>query len=118
MNDEFTSAIAEFQAKMAAVAQLQNECAQLVATGWAERRRVRVTVNADGIAVDIKFSGGVSELTYDEIAAAVTEASQQAVREIAERTKELVAPIMVDQVAAPSVEDVLGAVGSLREQLR
>ncbi|WP_068062654.1 YbaB/EbfC family nucleoid-associated protein [Nocardia xishanensis] len=118
MDDEFASAVAGFQAKMAQVAQVQAECAQLVATGWAQRRRVRVTVNADGIAVDIKFGAGVNELSYDEIAAAVTEASQQAVREIAERTRELVAPIAIDRGAAPSLDGMLGAIDSLREHLR
>lgn len=118
MDNELTSAVAEFQEKMAQVARIQADCAQLVATGWAQRRRVRVTVNADGIAVDIKFGAGVSELTYDEIAAAVTEASQQAVLEIAEKSKELTAPLAVAGGAAPDVPDVLRMIGSLREQLR
>ncbi|MFI9504711.1 YbaB/EbfC family nucleoid-associated protein [Nocardia sp. NPDC052566] len=118
MDDEFASAVVEFQAKMAQVAQIQAECAQLVATGWAQRRRVRVTVNADGIAIDITFGAGVRDLSYDEIAAAVTEASQQAVREIAEKTQELMAPIAIDQTEAPDLGSMLGAIGSLREHLR
>ncbi|PXX61714.1 YbaB/EbfC DNA-binding family protein [Nocardia tenerifensis] len=117
MDDDFASAVTEFQAKMARVAQVQAECAQLTATGWAQRRRVRVTVNADGIAVDIKFTAGVKDLTYDEIAEAVTKASQQAVLEIAERARELVAPIAIDRGAAPGLEDMLRAVGSLGEHL-
>ncbi|MFF3228113.1 YbaB/EbfC family nucleoid-associated protein [Nocardia suismassiliense] len=118
MDDEFASAVTEFQAKIAQVTQVQEECAQLVATGWAQRRRVRVTVNADGIAIDIKFGAGVKDLTYDEIAAAVTEASQEAVREVAQRAKEMVAPISIDQGEAPSLDGMLGAIASLREHLR
>lgn len=117
MDSEFAGAVTEFQNKMAQVAQVQDECAQLVATGWARRRAVRVTVNADGVAIDIKFGAGANELTHDELAAAVTEASQQAVRDVAAQVRKVVAPLTTDRVAAPGLADLLGAVDSLREQL-
>lgn len=118
MDDEFADAVDDFRTKIAEMTRLQAEWAQLVATGTAERRRVRVTVNADGIAIDIKFAADISDLDYDEIAAAVTEASGKAVLDLAEQTKVLMAPVAVDRGAAPKPADLLAAVASLRDQLR
>ncbi|MRH89362.1 hypothetical protein GFY24_18230 [Nocardia sp. SYP-A9097] len=118
MDDEFSAAVDNFHAKIAEVARLQAECAQLMATGTAERRRVRVTVNADGIAIDIKFAADIGDLSYDEIAAAVSAASRAAVLEVAERRKQLMAPAGIGTTAAPKLNDILAAVDSLRDQLR
>lgn len=118
MDDEFASAVDDFQTRIAEIARLQAECAQLMATGTAERRRVRVTVNADGIAIDIKFSADIGDLSYDEVAAAVTEASRSAVLEVAERRSALMAPVVHDATPAPGLNDILAAVSSLRDHLR
>ncbi|WP_330179069.1 YbaB/EbfC family nucleoid-associated protein [Nocardia sp. NBC_01503] len=117
MDDEFASAVGDFKKQVAEVARVRAECAQLMGTGTAERRRVRVTVNADGIAIDIKFAADIGDLSYDEIAAAVTAASRSAVVEVAQRRKELMAPIAAQATAAPKMEDILAAVDSLRDQL-
>jgi DNA-binding protein YbaB len=115
--DEIDSAIEDFQSTVAEIARLQQERARLTATATAARRRVSVTVNADGIAIDIRFSGDIGELSYDEIAAAVTEASQHAVADIARRKAELTAPAVGHQ-QAPDIDSLAATVNSLREFLR
>ncbi|MET7768249.1 YbaB/EbfC family nucleoid-associated protein [Nocardia sp. NPDC005366] len=116
-DDDFDSAMGDFQARIAEVARLQEECAQLTSTRSAERRRVRVTVNADGIVIDVKFSSDIGDLGYDEIAAAVTKASRAAVRDIADRRREVMATLAVERSAGP-MDGVAPALDSLRDQLR
>ncbi|MFI2478096.1 YbaB/EbfC family nucleoid-associated protein [Nocardia xishanensis] len=118
MDDNFAGAVNEFQATVAELTRVQAECAQLVATGWAQRRRVRVTVNAEGIAIEIKFGAGIEQLSYDEIAEAVTEASRQAVREIAARTSELMGAVAADTGPPPQLDGLRDLVGALRDLLR
>src|SRR5688572_23682041 len=97
MDDEFNTAVEEFHAKMAEIAELQAERAHLVGVASTARRRVRVTVNADGIVTDIKFSGAVGELSPEELAAAVTAASRAAVLDVARKSQELMAPLDIYQ---------------------
>lgn len=117
MDDDFNAAVEEFQAKMAEIADLQAERALLVGVATTARRRVRVTVNADGIATDIKFSGSIGELTPAELADAVTAASRAAVLEVARKAKELMAPLDIDQAEAPKPDDLFATINSLRDHL-
>ncbi|MFI6999112.1 YbaB/EbfC family nucleoid-associated protein [Nocardia sp. NPDC050175] len=117
MDDEFARAVDDFTEQVAVIGRLQAEAAELMGTGTAARRRVTVVVNADGIAIDIKFASSIGDLEYDEIAEAITEASGKAVVDVARRRKELMAPVMVDYGEAPKVGDMLAAVDSLKDQL-
>ncbi|MFI5541590.1 YbaB/EbfC family nucleoid-associated protein [Nocardia sp. NPDC051900] len=117
MDDDFNAAVEEFQARMAEIADLQAERALLAGVATTARRRVRVTVNADGIATDIKFSGAIGELTPAELADAVTAASRAAVLEVARKAKELMAPLDIDQAEAPEPDDLFATINSLRDHL-
>lgn len=119
--DEVEGVVGEFRARAAELGRLYRECAKLTATGTAERRRVSVTVNADGIAIDVRFGTGIGDLSYDEIAAAVTRASREAVAEVTRLESELMAPMSagMDTVPTPeSIADFGAAVASLRDELR
>lgn len=74
---------------MASIAAAQEERAKLTATASEADRRVTVTVNADGVVVETRFSTDVDELTYDEIAAAVTKATQRAAADVRARSAEV-----------------------------
>lgn len=102
----------------AEVRRLQDRRARLVATAAAEGRRVLVAVNADGILVDIKFSPGIGDLDYDEIADAVTEASRAAVAEVARKVTVLFTPILVDRPRYPGPDVTLAGLEQFRDQLR
>ncbi|MGC4994620.1 YbaB/EbfC family nucleoid-associated protein [Nocardia salmonicida] len=98
--------------------ELQNQRARLYATGAAEGRRILVAVNADGVMIDLKFAPGVSELEYDEIAAAITAASRVAVAGVARKVAELYAPAAEDRPPYPGPEATLAHIDLFREQLR
>ncbi|MGF6885031.1 DNA-binding protein YbaB [Nocardia sp. GAS34] len=74
----------------AATARARERREQLMVTAEAADGRVSVTVNADGVVIDVQFADDVDDLDYGEIAAAVRVAAQDAaaaaVRESAEIT--------------------------------
>ncbi|MQY27915.1 YbaB/EbfC family nucleoid-associated protein [Nocardia aurantia] len=72
------------------LAQAQQDRARLTASAHAGGRRVTVTVNADGVVIETTFADDIGELSFTEIAAAVTAAAQQA----AERVRVAAAAIM------------------------
>jgi DNA-binding protein YbaB len=76
---------------MRSIAEAQEERAKLTATASEAGKRVTVTVNADGIVVETRFAGDIDELTYDEIATAVTKATQRAAMDVRARSQELMA---------------------------
>lgn len=102
----------------AEIVRWQNHRAKLVATGTAEGRRVSAAVNADCVLIDLKFSTGIGDLDYDEIAEAITEASRQAVLAMARMTTALFAPIAADRTGFPGPAAILTGVEQLRDQLR
>lgn len=115
--DDFAKVVTDFQAKMADLTRIQEERTQLVGVGTASRRRVRVTVNADGIAVDITFAGDIGALGFAEIAAAVTEASRAAVLDVAGKSTALMGATILEQQAPPPMDDLLATIRGLRDQL-
>jgi len=73
--DELMDAVRE---GMQSIVEAQEERVKLTATASESGSRVTVTVNANGIVVETRFAGDIDELSYDEIAAAVTKAAQRA----------------------------------------
>ncbi|MQY22492.1 YbaB/EbfC family nucleoid-associated protein [Nocardia macrotermitis] len=116
--DETDQQLDRFEDRLEQIARLKAERTQLTGTGTAERRRVTVTVNADGIAIDIKFSTDITDLDYDEIATAITEASRKAVTDVADKTTALFAPIAVDPSKRAGVGEALQGIAELGQQLR
>ncbi|MGS2810846.1 YbaB/EbfC family nucleoid-associated protein [Nocardia sp. MW-W600-9] len=97
----------------------QQRRAELFATATAEGRRVTASVNADGVLIDIQFSGAIGDLDYDEIAAAITGAARVAVASVARKVAELYAPTVADdRPAFPGPDILLAGLERLRDQLR
>ncbi|MFC4124722.1 YbaB/EbfC family nucleoid-associated protein [Nocardia rhizosphaerae] len=101
------------QSQMRAIAQVQQERARIVASATV-RKRVTVSVNADFKVIETKFSADIDDLTYPEIARAVTEAAQQACAEIARRTAVMMAPIQEGHARLPRLNDLVGDMPDLR----
>lgn len=98
---------------------LQEHRARLFATASAEGRRVSVAVNADGVLIDLQFSGAVGDLDYEEIADAITAASRAAVAAVARKVADLYAPTVEDdRPRFPGPDVVLAGLERLRDQLR
>ncbi|WP_067682620.1 YbaB/EbfC family nucleoid-associated protein [Nocardia miyunensis] len=89
------------------IADAQRQRTELVATATAEEGRVEVTCNADGVPIDIVFGDDIDELDYDEIAAAVLEAAQEAAASVARRAEELIAPVRKTRSRLPSLSSIV-----------
>ncbi|MBU3065385.1 YbaB/EbfC family nucleoid-associated protein [Nocardia sp. NEAU-G5] len=118
MNDETAKTIEQYRTRLDEINRLQTERTRLMGVGTVERRRVTVTVNADGITIDIRFSSDIGDLDYDEIATAITEASRLAVADVAEQTTALFAPIAPDPAGRIETDEILSGIANMRDQLR
>ncbi|MFC4377444.1 YbaB/EbfC family nucleoid-associated protein [Nocardia halotolerans] len=94
------------QSQMRAIAQVQQDRAQITASATV-RKRVTVTVNADYKVIETKFTPDIDDLTYTEIAKAVTEAAQNAATEVARKTQELMAPIQSERARLPKITELV-----------
>lgn len=90
---------------LAMAARAQEERARLTATGQAGGRRVTVTVNADCIVIKTEFSDDIDELTYAEIAAAVTAATQEAATEVQRKAADLMKQVEQQQARIPAMSE-------------
>ncbi|WP_327151657.1 YbaB/EbfC family nucleoid-associated protein [Nocardia sp. NBC_01329] len=106
-SDAAASALESFQKQMKLVAQLQQQRARLTATASVRDKKVTVTVNANSAVIETVFADDIDELSYDEIAAAVTEAAQKAAEEVTRRAHELAEPLMAARADRPKLSDVL-----------
>ncbi|MFI6870191.1 YbaB/EbfC family nucleoid-associated protein [Nocardia sp. NPDC050406] len=97
----------EFTQQMRAVAEASKRRARLTASGTASRGRVTVTVNADGVVIATRFSSDIEELTYDEIAKAVTAAAQQATAEVARLAAEVMRPVNDQRSRMPKLSELI-----------
>ncbi len=102
------------QDQLRAIARIQTERAQLIGTGTASRRRVTVSVNADGVVIETKFAADAEDLELSEIAKAVTEAAQNAARDLADKNRELMAPLRGQRARMPRLADLLQGMPDLR----
>ncbi|WP_067860985.1 YbaB/EbfC family nucleoid-associated protein [Nocardia shimofusensis] len=105
-----------FAAQMRAVAAAAQQRAELTATAFAQGKRVKVTVNADGVVLETRFSPHIGDLTYDEIARAVTTAAQEAAKEAAKKVEALVAPINEQRARMPKLSDLIDNLPDLESQ--
>ncbi|MBF6356144.1 YbaB/EbfC family nucleoid-associated protein [Nocardia higoensis] len=105
-----------FAAQMRAVAAAAQQRAELTATAFAQGKRVKVTVNADGVVLETRFSAHIGDLTYDEIARAVTAAAQDAAEEAAKKVQALVAPINDQRARMPKLSELIDDLPDLESQ--
>ncbi|QLY31850.1 YbaB/EbfC family nucleoid-associated protein [Nocardia huaxiensis] len=103
---EMHAVLEEVQEQMRQVARIQQERVQLTASVTV-RKRVTVTVNADGTVIETKFGSGIADLSYAEIARAVTEAAQGASAEVARKGAELMQPFQERRSRLPKLSDLV-----------
>lgn len=113
-SDAAASAMESFQRQMQLVAQLQQRRARLTATASVRDKKVTVTVNANSTVIKTEFAEDIDELSYDEIAVAVTEAAQKASEEVTRRAHELAQPLLAERAARPKLSDVLEGIPEFR----
>ncbi|WP_280422185.1 YbaB/EbfC family nucleoid-associated protein, partial [Nocardia carnea] len=104
---DFAAIMGGVREQMRTIARIQQQRAELTATGAARGKKVRVTVNADNTVIDVKFADDIDELSYSEIAKAIVEATQGACKEIAEKTTDLMAPLETQKARMPKLSDLV-----------
>lgn len=105
-----------FHDQMRTITRLQQERAALVASATV-RKRVTVTVNADGTVIETRFGSGIEDLDYQEIAKAVTEAAQQAAAEVARKGREVMAPVSQNRDRLRKLKDLVPGMPDLSREL-
>ncbi|MEU7140972.1 YbaB/EbfC family nucleoid-associated protein [Nocardia sp. NPDC046473] len=95
------------QEQMLGLAKIHRDRFSLTATATACDERISVTVNANGVLIDTEFADDIDELTYAEIATAMTEAVQAAAREVNEQARQLLAPLREHKSQLPRLSDLI-----------
>lgn len=122
MANEFAKAhmaevMSAFDDQMAMIADMQKQRTRLIASGTARGKRVTVTVNAEGTVIETKFSANVADLTYSELAHAMTEAAQQAAAEIARKRNELMRPLLEQRARLPKMHEIVEGMPDLTPRI-
>ncbi|WP_235204339.1 YbaB/EbfC family nucleoid-associated protein [Nocardia otitidiscaviarum] len=105
-----------FSEQMRAIGAAAQERARLTASATAGGGRVTVTVNADGAVIATRFADDVGELSYAEIAKAVTSAAQKAAAEAGRKTEELMRPLADRRARMPKLSELLEELPDLEDQ--
>lgn len=103
---EMASVLDQVQQQLRTIAQVHQERARIVGTGTA-RRYVTVSVDADGRVNETKFGAGIEELTYGDIAKAMTEATQRAARDAQCQANELTELVQQQRARLPQLTDLI-----------
>ncbi|GAB0104456.1 hypothetical protein JMUB6875_34300 [Nocardia sp. JMUB6875] len=105
------------QGSFESVARAQQERARLTATAKAGGRRVTITVNADGVVIKTEFSDDIDDLTYSEIAAAVTEATQEAAAQVQQKSQEILSTLQTEQARIPSLSEMFSEMPDIQAMM-
>jgi DNA-binding protein YbaB len=103
------------QDQLHGIAELQRQRSLLTATAAVGEKRVQVTVNADGMVVETKFSADISDLSYDEIAEYVTAAAQAATEGVMRRSRELMQPLIERKSRLPKLSEIVEGAPDLED---
>ncbi|MGF6881218.1 DNA-binding protein YbaB [Nocardia sp. GAS34] len=105
--NRLSDAMEHLKAQMTTLVESHQQWAELTATGSAGNSRVTVVVNANGVVIETKFANDIDDLDYPEIAAAVTQAHQNAVAELTRKTADLMEPAYEQAMAGVGLEDLV-----------
>ncbi|WP_225729916.1 MULTISPECIES: YbaB/EbfC family nucleoid-associated protein [unclassified Nocardia] len=99
-------ALEALEDQLSGIAELQRRRMALTGTAFACDKRIRVTVNAAGVLVDTQFADDIDELSYEEIAAAMTSAVQSAAADVERQADELMRPLLEARAKLPKLSDI------------
>lgn len=105
------------RAGMATIARAQQEQSQLTATATAAAGRVSVVVNAENVVIQVRFSDNIDDLSYPEIARAVTTAAQDAAAAMHRKTKELLDTLRADTARIPRLSEYLPGMPDVQDMI-
>jgi DNA-binding protein YbaB len=114
---QFADLMETMRAGVESIARAQEKQAQLTATGYAAGKRVAVVVNANCVVIQTRFSANVADLTYAELAAAITAAGQDAASQIQRRTQEMMDELRAKNARLPKLSEFVPEMPDVREML-
>ncbi|MCP2317554.1 YbaB/EbfC DNA-binding family protein [Nocardia amikacinitolerans] len=117
MEGEIAGLLEDFRGRMRDIAEAQRERVKLTATATTRDKTVSVTVNANGVVIETRFSDRVDELSYDQIAKAVTRMAQQAADEVFAKSKALAAPLFDERARLPKLSDVIPGMPDIEAEI-
>ncbi len=106
-----------FAEQMSGIAEIQRNRSRLTATVTACDKRISVTVNADGILIETKFADDIKDLTYEEIAIAMTQSVQAASAKVQKMARELMEPLRERKDRLPRLSELLEGAPDLGEMM-
>ncbi|WP_327119115.1 YbaB/EbfC family DNA-binding protein [Nocardia sp. NBC_01730] len=95
------------KAGIASIGLAQQQAAALTATVSVARRQVAVSVNAEGVVIDVRFGDEIDQFDYREIARAVCTAAQAAAVEVQSKRAALMARLDEEQARMPKLSEFL-----------
>ncbi|WP_406270357.1 YbaB/EbfC family nucleoid-associated protein [Nocardia sp. NBC_00881] len=101
-----TDLVDSVQAGMKSIENMQRQWMLLTATGSAANKRVTVSINAEGTVIETHFADDIGDLSYAEIAKAVTEAAQNATTEMQRKTAGLTASLQEQSSQVPKLSEL------------
>ncbi|WP_280266761.1 YbaB/EbfC family nucleoid-associated protein [Nocardia wallacei] len=114
---ELAELLTAFDDQVQTIADIHERRARLTATGTARRKKIMVTVNADGVVIETRFASDIGDLDYPEIARGVTEAAQQAAAEMTRKTSELMQPLQAQRARLPKLSDLIEGLPDLTQRM-
>ncbi len=108
MRDRLAGSMEQLKQQMAELTAAQHEWAKLTVSGSAAGKRVTVLVNANGVIIETRFANDIDDLDHSELAAAITEAHQSAMKELTRKTAELMDPVRARAMAGVGLEGLAG----------
>lgn len=115
---ELAAAMEDLSDQLRDIADFENRRTALTATASAYDGLVRVTVNADGQLVDTYFDEGITTLSAQALAAAVTAAAKTAAIEVFRHSEELRAPFMAQRGQRPTLSEILAGIPDIEAGIR
>jgi YbaB/EbfC DNA-binding family len=94
------------------IAELERRRKLLTATATACDKRIQVTVNADGVLIETKFSTDIADLTYEEVAEALQAAVRTAAIEVTRRGRAMMWPLLDRDTEVPIMAGDVGGAGA------
>ncbi|WP_406280607.1 YbaB/EbfC family nucleoid-associated protein [Nocardia sp. NBC_00881] len=107
---DVASILDEFQKQMRVIAEAQDKRRKLVGTATSRDRMVSVSVNADGVVIETKFSAAIKNVSCERLAKMVTKVAQDAAADVARKNSELAAPIVDRRARLPKLSELIDGV--------
>lgn len=107
----------DLRTQMEAISSAARKRAELTASASVESGRITVTVNADGVLIDVDFSTDIEDLDYKQIAKAVVTATQEAAATVQREAAATIAAVADPGRRSRTLSDMLEGMPDIQDML-